>query len=109
VSLFDAAGGGLLFRHPFKVVQEECRLAFHPDGRRLAVGSGTRLAVLDTDSRREVAEVTQAKKFFLHAAFTPDGRHLATVSNEETVKLWDPASGRLVTEYAWQVGGLRCV
>ncbi len=109
VTVFDVPAGGRRRVHPFPVVQDECRLAFHPDGRHLAVGSGTRLAVLDVETGAEVGAIRQARKFFLGAAFTPDGRFLATASNEATVKFWDATTWRLVTEFAWQAGGLRCL
>jgi WD40 repeat protein len=109
VRLMDVASGAVRHRHPFPVVQEECRLAYHPGGTLLAVGSGTRLAILDTETMAEVGEVRQAKKYFLDAAFSPDGRRLATVSNEETVKVWDTSSWGLSAEFAWSIGGLRCV
>lgn len=109
VRLMDVATGAVTHRHPFPVVQDECRLAYHPGGRLLAVGSGTRMAILDAATRAEVGEVRQARKYFLDAAFSPNGRRLATVSNEETVKVWDAASWGLAVEYAWAVGGLRCV
>ena len=109
VHLFDVPNGKLLFEHRFKTMQDECRLAFHPAGRLLAIGSGTRMAILDIETRTEVGEIKQAKKYFLQAVFTPDGRYLATVSNEATVKFWDTAGWQLAKEYAWEVGGLRCL
>jgi WD40 repeat protein len=94
---------------PFDIKQDMGRLAFHPQGQQLAVSSGMRTAVLDLGTGKEVAEVRLPKKYMLQAAYTPDGRYLATVSNEETVKVWDTSSWRLVREFAWQVGGLRCL
>ena len=41
--------------------------------------------------------------------FTRDGRFLATVSNEETVKFLDTGSWNVQTEMAWQIGGLRVI
>ena len=107
--MFDVPGGGVRYRHPFPLVQNEARLAFHPDGRRLAVATGPRAVVLDLDAGTEIVELKLAKKHIQALAFTPDGRHLATVSNEATVKFWDAATGGLAAEYAWAVGGLRCV
>jgi WD40 repeat protein len=109
VRLMDVVTGEVRHRHKFPVVQDDCRLAYHPDGRLLAVASGTRLAILDTESLAEVGEARQAKKYFLDLKFRPDGRHLASVSNEETVKIWDASSLALVKEFAWEVRGLRSV
>ncbi|HEX3152078.1 MAG TPA: WD40 repeat domain-containing protein [Gemmataceae bacterium] len=109
LSIFDMPDGELRLRHAFKVVQGEARFAYHPDGRQIVFASGTRGAMFDLEKRSEIVEIKQAKKHFLALAFTMDGRHLATVSNEETVKFWDPSTGQLATEYAWEVGGLRCL
>jgi WD40 repeat protein len=65
--------------------------------------------VWDTAIGEQVAAVRQKQKCFLGLAFTPDGRYLGTVSNEDTVKLWDTSSWRLAREYAWQIGGLKCL
>jgi WD40 repeat protein len=109
VELWSVPHGDRLRTAPFKTVQNECRLAFSPDGRRLAAGSGPRLVVLDADTLGEVVELRLARKHFQQAAFTPDGRYLAGVSNEETVKFWDTSTWELRAEYAWQAGGLRCL
>ena len=109
VHFFDVSSGQHRFLHPFRLTQTEYHLAFHPNGKYLAIGSGPRLVILDIDSRQEIAELRLDKKFFLDAAFTRDGRYLATVSNEETVKFWDTSSWRVTQEYAWEVGGLRCI
>jgi WD40 repeat protein len=36
-------------------------------------------------------------KAVLGIAFSPDGRHLVTGSNDETMRIWDLASGQHVT------------
>lgn len=109
VRLYDVATGGLRSMHPFNVRQGECRLAFHPNSKQLAFGSGPKMVILDLESQQEIAELCLPKKHFLGAAFTRDGRYLATVSNEATVKFWDTSSWRVTQEYAWEVGGLRCI
>jgi WD40 repeat protein len=84
-------------------------LAFAPGGRFLVGGGARSLSVWDLKKGAKVAELTQEKKHFQDAAFSPDGRILATVSNEETVRYWDPASWRQREEFAWQAGKLKCV
>jgi WD40 repeat protein len=109
VCLLEAPGGARRSQLPFRLTQEKSRLAFAPDGRHLAVHSGPRAVVFDVESGRQVAEPRLAKKFIKQAVFMPDGRYLATVSNEATVKFWDTSSWKLAHEFAWQVGGLRCL
>jgi WD40 repeat protein len=84
-------------------------LAYHPGGRQLAFGWGAKVAVCDTGTWEQVAEMRQERKHILSGAFTPDGRSFLTASNEETVKCWDTASWTLKREYAWEIGGLRSV
>jgi WD40 repeat protein len=109
VHTFEVASGRKCHWISVRVVQRECRLAFAPDGRRLAIASGTQLSVIDLETKEEVTSLRQERKFFLALAFTPDGRHLATVSHEETVKFWSASTWKVEAEHAWQVGGLRCL
>jgi WD40 repeat protein len=109
VPLIAVPSGDLRFLYPFEVKQGDFRLAFHPNGKYLAIGFGPKMVILDLDTRQEISELRLPKKYFLGAAFTRDGRFLATVSNEETVKFWDTSSWRVAQEYAWEVGGLRCI
>jgi WD40 repeat protein len=107
--IFAVPSGRPLLTHPLRLSQGIGFLAYHPEGRLLALGTGAQVVVLDTQTGQAVAELRQARKHFLGGAFTPVGRHLLTVSNEETVKVWDSATWRVAREYAWKVGGLRCV
>ena len=84
-------------------------LAWSPDSRLLASGCGNALIVWDIADRREVARLKQSRKHFQFAAFSPDGGLLITVSNEATARVWDTATWQLRSEYAWQIGSLKCV
>jgi WD40 repeat protein len=84
-------------------------LAFSPDGRLLLYGHGSTLIVCEARSFQPVAELKLEKKHFQDAAFAPGGASIATVSNEETVKLWDTASWKPRREFAWEAGKLKCV
>jgi WD40 repeat protein len=42
-------------------------------------------------------------------AFSPDSKRLATVSDDDTVKLWDTVTGRQLSSFSAHSGGLRAV
>jgi WD40 repeat protein len=109
VLLHEVATGEIRRTLPVETKDHKVSMAFDPTSQFLAFASGSRLVVWDIDDGAEVTALSQPKKHFLGVAFTRDGRHMGTVSNEETVKLWDTSGWRLDREYAWQVGGLKCL
>ncbi|HEV8484192.1 MAG TPA: WD40 repeat domain-containing protein [Blastocatellia bacterium] len=69
-------------------------VAFSPDGTKLATGSlddTSNIKLWDAASRRELATLTQSGSV-LALAFSPNSQTLATVSSDNTVKLWDTSS-----------------
>jgi WD40 repeat protein len=107
--LYDVASGKRRAHRPFRPVRDRPFLAFHPDGRRLAVGVGKRLTILNLQTMNEVAEVRAAKKPFRGGAFTPDGRLLLTAGNEEAVQVWETTTWKQTAGYDWDVGAVLCV
>lgn len=71
-------------------------LAFHPDGRRLAVGdgwySGTVL-IWDVESGQKLSELRGHSSDLGSVAYSPDGRRLATAAGDGQIKIWDADSG----------------
>jgi WD40 repeat protein len=109
VSLHDSRTGEQLWSASMPTVENNGKVTCSPNGKYIAVASGSLLCVLDATSGKVVQHLSQAGKHFLGLAFTRDGRFLATASREETVKFFDTSSWKLQTELAWQVGGLRCI
>jgi WD40 repeat protein len=101
VRLWDAAGKRLNADGG----REEgvCRLAFAPDGTRLAVGRAGRLpeappedgrvALHDPRTGRELAALKGQEGHLSGLAFSPDGKVLATAAASGRVRLWDGATG----------------
>jgi WD40 repeat protein len=76
-------------------------VAYSPDGRRIASGSGSGLEsgdntirIWDAESGRELQTLTGHAGFVYSVAYSPDGRRIASGSGNYTIKIWDAESGR---------------
>jgi WD40 repeat protein/serine/threonine protein kinase len=70
-------------------------VAFSPDGKRLASGSGDNtLKVWDAQTGQELLTFKGHTNTVWSVAFSPDGKRLASASEDNTVKVWDAQTGQ---------------
>jgi WD40 repeat protein len=87
-------------------------LAFSPDGRLLAysfVYNPTAVKLWDVVTKRVVATLRGHVGFVFSAAFSPDGKTLATGSGDNSVRLWRVAKRRTVGVLTGLAGVARAV
>ena len=82
-------------------------LAFSPDGKRLAIGSGVGMIKLfDTVTWQPLNALQGHTGYINSIAFSPDGRRLASASNDKTIILWGATTGqplRMLSGHTWTV------
>jgi WD40 repeat protein len=72
-----------------------------PDGTKVAVAAESgKAAILDADSLRPLKDIGNHRDELKNVEFSPDGALLVTASgsNDDVPRVWDVATGRLVTE-----------
>ncbi len=71
-------------------------IAFSRDGEYLALGVDNEIELRDANTRRLLRTLEGHTKSVISLAFSRDGRALASGSWDETARLWDVATGRLI-------------
>jgi RNA polymerase sigma factor (sigma-70 family) len=95
---WDMATGEASTRHPnLKDANDAGRVAYSPDGTRLAICKrGGVIVLVDPATGTEHFRAHASQHEVREIAFAPDGKMLATISEEEAfVRLWEVSSGKL--------------
>jgi WD40 repeat protein/serine/threonine protein kinase len=95
IRIWDAGNGALIQtrRTPGSVH----RLAFRPDGTRLALATmDGRVVLWDTATGKELLRKTPHAQLVAAVAYSPDGQFIASASWDETVKILRAATGDVV-------------
>jgi WD40 repeat protein len=90
------------FAHP-------AAIAYSPDGSVIAGIYGPVLGVVEVKTGKKLAAIKPGKQHFKGLAFAPDGRRLIAVNNDAAVRVYDTATWKETTGYAWQIGKLTAV
>lgn len=110
VRSFDGTTGRRLGEWVGELPTEYVKQLAGPGGM-LVVLRDRALIVIATDrsSAKPIRRSNTSAKHFTDAAFSPDGRWLATTSNDALVTIWDTATWEPVRQFAWDIGRLRSV
>jgi len=92
VTLYEVPTGQEMFTFSFPRGAAN-DLAFHRDGRHLAVAGSEIVEVWDVVAHTRVHELRGHSKWVYAVAFSPDGKWLATGGWDRTIKLRDAATG----------------
>ncbi len=94
--LADAATGKVLHRWPGPSNYVYSTAAFSPDSRTLALAcqKEKEIPLYDTSTGKELRRLVGHEDTVYSLAFAPDGKTLATSARDNTLRFWDPATGK---------------
>ena len=96
IQIWNFQTGELSIQHP-----QRNGLAFSTDGRLFAAigtADNSKFQIYETLSGKKVLDVAGHGNLTSNAAFSPDGKWIASCGADSTVKIWDLSNGKLTTD-----------
>lgn len=84
-------------------------VAFGPGGRTMATTVGRVVHVWDVETGGQVAILAGHTAVINSAAYSPDGKFLATASDDATIRLWDLETRRALKTFGGHEGAVKAV
>jgi WD40 repeat protein len=84
-------------------------LTFVPDGRLLVSAAGSEVAFWSIESGKLVARCKGHRRIISGLSASPDGRTVASGSQDGTVRFWDTGTFRQRACFDWEIGSIRSV